>query len=154
MKKTTLLLSAILMAACSSAQTSQAASEETSTPVTASGETDTAIVAGGCFWCIEAPFDKTKGVHRAVSGSSTLAEPALLYGAPCPAPTRNLPTCARGASPQRQHRPVVRHVDASDRGVRLPECDSDCFVAAQQSGAHDISGLLVNAGRCVLTFGI
>jgi len=31
---------------------------------------ETATVAGGCFWCIEAPFDKTKGVHRAVSGYS------------------------------------------------------------------------------------
>lgn len=29
---------------------------------------ETATVAGGCFWCIEAPFDKVEGVHRAVSG--------------------------------------------------------------------------------------
>ncbi len=27
-----------------------------------------AIFAGGCFWCIEAPFDKTPGVVSAVSG--------------------------------------------------------------------------------------
>ena len=27
-----------------------------------------ATFAGGCFWCIEAPFDKTKGVVSAVSG--------------------------------------------------------------------------------------
>lgn len=27
-----------------------------------------AIVAGGCFWCIEAPFDKIHGVYSAVSG--------------------------------------------------------------------------------------
>jgi peptide methionine sulfoxide reductase msrA/msrB len=29
---------------------------------------DELIVAGGCFWCIEAPFDKTEGVLSAESG--------------------------------------------------------------------------------------
>ena len=29
---------------------------------------ETAIFAGGCFWCIEAPFDKVPGVVSAVSG--------------------------------------------------------------------------------------
>ena len=27
-----------------------------------------ATFAGGCFWCIEAPFDKVEGVVSAVSG--------------------------------------------------------------------------------------
>jgi peptide-methionine (S)-S-oxide reductase len=27
-----------------------------------------ATVAGGCFWCIEAPFDELRGVEKAVSG--------------------------------------------------------------------------------------
>lgn len=30
--------------------------------------TETAIVAGGCFWCVEADFEKVKGVKEAVSG--------------------------------------------------------------------------------------
>ena len=34
----------------------------------ASGETATAIFAGGCFWCTEADFEKVPGVISAVSG--------------------------------------------------------------------------------------
>ncbi len=30
--------------------------------------TETAILAGGCFWCIEADFEKLKGVTDVVSG--------------------------------------------------------------------------------------
>jgi len=29
---------------------------------------ETATVAGGCFWCVEAVFEQTKGVHAVVSG--------------------------------------------------------------------------------------
>lgn len=29
---------------------------------------DTATVAGGCFWCVEAPFEKVDGVVEAISG--------------------------------------------------------------------------------------
>ncbi|MBT0957682.1 peptide-methionine (S)-S-oxide reductase MsrA [Alphaproteobacteria bacterium KMM 3653] len=29
---------------------------------------ETALVAGGCFWCVEADFEKVKGVKSAVSG--------------------------------------------------------------------------------------
>lgn len=34
----------------------------------AAAETRTAIFAGGCFWCMEAPFDKTPGVLSTTSG--------------------------------------------------------------------------------------
>ena len=37
------------------------------TPVKA-GELETLTVAGGCFWCVEADFEKVKGVTEAVSG--------------------------------------------------------------------------------------
>lgn len=30
----------------------------------------TAVFAGGCFWCMEASFSKTEGVHEAISGFS------------------------------------------------------------------------------------
>lgn len=41
------------------------------------GETQTLTVAGGCFWCVEADFEKVKGVTGAVSGYSggSLANP-------------------------------------------------------------------------------
>jgi peptide-methionine (S)-S-oxide reductase len=32
--------------------------------------TDTATLAGGCFWCLEAVFERLKGVERVVSGYS------------------------------------------------------------------------------------
>ena len=31
-------------------------------------ETETLLVAGGCFWCVEADFESVKGVKEAVSG--------------------------------------------------------------------------------------
>ncbi len=34
----------------------------------ASGTTETAVFAGGCFWCTEADFEKVPGVLSAVSG--------------------------------------------------------------------------------------
>jgi len=35
-----------------------------------SGITETATLAGGCFWCVEAPFEKVEGVISVVSGFS------------------------------------------------------------------------------------
>ncbi len=35
---------------------------------TAQAETRTALVAGGCFWCVEADFEKVEGVTEVVSG--------------------------------------------------------------------------------------
>lgn len=34
----------------------------------AQAETETAIVAGGCFWCVESDFESVKGVTGVVSG--------------------------------------------------------------------------------------
>lgn len=36
--------------------------------VSASSETKTAVFAGGCFWCVEADFDKVEGVVSTLSG--------------------------------------------------------------------------------------
>ncbi len=42
-----------------------------------SGETKTAIFAGGCFWCVESDFDQVEGVVETVSGyiGGTLKNP-------------------------------------------------------------------------------
>jgi len=78
MKKFITMTSLLILAGCAQAQTSTPASAQTpevdemkSTPVlTASGVTDTAIFAGGCFWCMESDYEKLPGVIEAVSGYS------------------------------------------------------------------------------------
>lgn len=61
------LLPAILLVACAEgeadAPASSKAAESSGVQATA-----TATFAGGCFWCIEAPFEKVPGVADAVSG--------------------------------------------------------------------------------------
>lgn len=41
-------------------------------------ETETITVAGGCFWCVEADFEKVRGVQEVVSGytGGTVANPS------------------------------------------------------------------------------
>lgn len=36
--------------------------------VTVATELELATLAGGCFWCVEAPLEMLKGVHKVVSG--------------------------------------------------------------------------------------
>ena len=48
---------------------SAAIADDGTKPVHASvGKTEKAIFAGGCFWCMETPFEKLPGVISAVSG--------------------------------------------------------------------------------------
>jgi methionine-S-sulfoxide reductase len=44
-----------------------------------SPETKTAILAGGCFWCIQPAFDKAKGVIKTVVGYCGGTEPNPTY---------------------------------------------------------------------------
>ena len=44
-----------------------------------SAETKVATFAGGCFWCMEAPFDKLDGVISTVSGFMGGKEPNPTY---------------------------------------------------------------------------
>ena len=70
MKTLMLPLIAAALAACSSATTSAQTAKVT--PAAATGSypagTDTAIFAGGCFWCVESDFEKVPGVYEVVSG--------------------------------------------------------------------------------------
>ncbi|WP_274423380.1 peptide-methionine (S)-S-oxide reductase MsrA [Chelativorans sp. YIM 93263] len=45
-----------------------------------SAETATAIFAGGCFWCVEADFDKVQGVTSTVSGYTGGETESPTYG--------------------------------------------------------------------------
>lgn len=67
MKKLSLVPLIVLAAACTSAQSSEPHQNETvsSSP---SGIVDTAVFAGGCFWCVEKDFEELPGVIEAVSG--------------------------------------------------------------------------------------
>jgi peptide-methionine (S)-S-oxide reductase len=44
---------------------------------------ETATLAGGCFWCVEAVFDELRGVERAVSGYTGGDAPNPSYEAVC-----------------------------------------------------------------------
>ena len=82
MKKLMIIASLFVLAACAEAQTSTAPmtvpvdAPQNSTVQSAENKaealpvktTDTAIFAGGCFWCVEADFEKLPGVIEAVSG--------------------------------------------------------------------------------------
>ncbi|WP_022835569.1 peptide-methionine (S)-S-oxide reductase MsrA [Salisaeta longa] len=67
------LMSAALLGGCQSSTSSEAASR-TDVPADPAALTlrpalaDTAVFAGGCFWCMEPPFDKLAGVQSTISG--------------------------------------------------------------------------------------
>src|SRR2546421_11257916 len=72
MKRTLIAaLSYALIAACSIANNQ----EQNSSPA----EAKTAVLAGGCFWCIQPAFDKAPGVIKTVVGYCGGNEPNPTY---------------------------------------------------------------------------
>jgi methionine-S-sulfoxide reductase len=65
------LLGYALIAVCTLASSQRQNSSPT--------ETKTAILAGGCFWCIQPAFDKAKGVIKTVVGYCGGTEPNPTY---------------------------------------------------------------------------
>ncbi len=67
-----LLMSLFAMAACAGP-----ANDATVPPAAGKDTTEVAIFAGGCFWCMEPPFDKLTGVISTTSGytGGTLSNP-------------------------------------------------------------------------------
>ena len=61
------------------AATGPAAAEKPAKP----GETRTAVLAGGCFWCIEGVFDQLEGVTKVVSGYAGGSKETASYEAVC-----------------------------------------------------------------------
>jgi peptide-methionine (S)-S-oxide reductase len=69
----------ILCAACSAAQASDKAVPAPKLDPPASGQ-QVAVLAGGCFWGMEAVFERLKGVNNVVSGYAGGARQDASYG--------------------------------------------------------------------------
>lgn len=67
-KRRTGLLALLVLAGALLWARVEAPAEPAKAPRQATGETATAIFAGGCFWCMEKPFDKLPGVRSTTSG--------------------------------------------------------------------------------------
>ncbi|MBT8391188.1 MAG: peptide-methionine (R)-S-oxide reductase MsrB, partial [Ignavibacteriaceae bacterium] len=72
MKKllSTLFTISLIATACSKPETENAVEMKNTNDqiIPLSGNEEIATLAGGCFWCIEAPFEKVQGVVKAISG--------------------------------------------------------------------------------------
>lgn len=76
---TLLLASTTLLLGCTDASSTQS-DDPADTPdvdISALAQPDTATFAGGCFWCMEPPFDRTEGVVSTISGfaGGTMEDP-------------------------------------------------------------------------------
>ncbi len=81
MKRLTLILLSVLVMGLSATIAAEER-DETMTETTErerSGDTKRAIFAGGCFWCMEPPFEKLPGVLEVISGFDGGQQPDPSY---------------------------------------------------------------------------
>jgi peptide-methionine (S)-S-oxide reductase len=64
------LLTGLVLLACTSASDGRDAAGVDPAPQIPAAVADTATFAGGCFWCMEPPYDKIDGVSATISGFS------------------------------------------------------------------------------------
>lgn len=74
------LFMAATMACASPEQSNEQASSEEPKTEQFSGKTEKATFAGGCFWCVEAPFEELDGVISVISGYAGGKEKNPTYG--------------------------------------------------------------------------
>ena len=74
-----LVFSTMIMACAANNKESKTTETTTEAVPQTTQSTDTAYVAGGCFWCVEASFEQIKGVKEAISGYSGGAETNPTY---------------------------------------------------------------------------
>lgn len=89
-----------------------------------------ATFGGGCFWCTEAVFEETRGVHSAVSGYSGGAKPNPTYEAICTGSTGHAEVIQVAYDPNvisyaellevffRTHDPTTLNRQGADRGTQ------------------------------------
>ena len=76
-----LFVSVLVTTACSPTEKKESLedSEMKTRVVSISGNEEVATIAGGCFWCIEAPFEKVQGVTKVISGYAGGTKPDPSY---------------------------------------------------------------------------
>jgi len=62
------LLGSLLIIGCTRMSSKEIASEKPGSLIPAGDKLDTATFAGGCFWCMDAPFEKLQGIKDVISG--------------------------------------------------------------------------------------
>lgn len=74
------LFLAITLACASPEQSNEQTSKDEDKTEQFSGKTEKATFAGGCFWCVEAPFEELDGVVSVISGYAGGKEKNPTYG--------------------------------------------------------------------------
>jgi peptide methionine sulfoxide reductase msrA/msrB len=85
------------------------------------GPVEMATFAGGCFWCMESPFEKLDGVHAVVSGYTGGRDPSPTYAKVSAGGTGHAEAVQITYNPTRlSYRALLdvfwRHIDPTDAG--------------------------------------